>query len=240
VYEVGVSPGRSRSGRPTVLLFDVDGTLIYAGGAGRRAITRVFAERYGHPRLFDEVRFHGMTDRAIVREALGRAGLHCDERTIDDLCAAYLVALADEVPRSTGFTIHPGVPELLDWLSHEDGVAVGLGTGNLRQGARIKLEHARLMHHFTFGGYGCDDEDRPSLIGLGAERGASRLGVPLAQCRIVVIGDTPRDIAAAQAVGAAAVVVETGGFGAADLLAAGAQHAFRTLADEGVRAAILA
>jgi phosphoglycolate phosphatase-like HAD superfamily hydrolase len=234
-----VQPGSSRSAKPTVLLFDIDGTLIHAGGAGRRAISRVFAERYGHPRLFDEVRFHGMTDRAIVRGALGRAGLDCDEPTIDDICAAYLVALADEVPRSTGFKIHPGVAELLEQLGRHDHVVIGLGTGNLREGARIKLEHARLMHHFAFGGYGCDDEDRPSLIGLGAERGASRLGAPLADCRVVVIGDTPRDVAAAQAVGANVVTVETGGFSSADLLAAGAQRSFVTLADDGVIAAIL-
>jgi phosphoglycolate phosphatase-like HAD superfamily hydrolase len=232
VYEAGV-------GKPTVLLFDVDGTLIYAGGAGRRAITRVFAERYGQPRLFDEVRFHGMTDRAIVRGALGRAGVHCDEATIDNLCAAYLVALADEMPRSARFKIHPGVPELLARLGEHDGVAIGLGTGNLREGARIKLEHARLMHHFTFGGYGCDDEDRASLIRRGAERGASQMGVPLGDCRIVVIGDTPRDIEAARAVGADAVVVETGGFGAAELRALGAHHAFATLAEDGVLSAIL-
>jgi phosphoglycolate phosphatase-like HAD superfamily hydrolase len=236
---VGPGQRQTRSGKPTILLFDIDGTLIYAGGAGRRAITRVFAERYGQPRLFDEVRFHGMTDRAIVRGALGRAGLSCDEATIDELCAAYVVALADEVPRSTGFRIHPGVPELLAQLGGHPGVAIGLGTGNLREGARIKLEHARLMHHFAFGGYGCDDENRSSLIRRGAERGAEQLGVPLGDCRIVVIGDTPRDIEAAHAVGADAVVVETGGFEAADLRASGAQHAFRTLAEEGVLPAIL-
>jgi phosphoglycolate phosphatase len=232
VYEVGVR-------KPTILLFDVDGTLIYGGGAGRRAITRVFAERYGQPRLFDEVRFHGMTDRAIVRGGLGRAGLHCDETTIDDLCAAYLVALAEEVPRSTGFKIYPGVPELLARLGQREAVAIGLGTGNLREGARIKLEHAGLMHHFTFGGYGCDHEDRPSLIRRGAERGASELRVSLGECRIVVIGDTPRDIEAARTVGADAVVVETGGFETAELRAHGADHVFRTLAEDGVLSAIL-
>lgn len=222
-----------------MLLFDVDGTLIYGGGAGRRAIARVFAERYGQLRLFDEVRFHGMTDRAIVRGALGRAGLPCDEATIDDLCAAYLVALADEVPRSTGFKIFPGVPELLLRLGEHAGVAVGLGTGNLREGARIKLEHARLMHHFTFGGYGCDHEERPTLVRRGAERGASQLGVLLGECRVVVIGDTPRDIEAARAIGADAVVVETGGFTSAELRANGADHVFGTLAEDGVLSAIL-
>ena len=124
-------------------------------------------------------------------------------------------------------------------IGNQIGMGIGLGTGNLREGARIKLEHARLMHHFAFGGYGCDDEDRPSLVRLGAERGAARLGVPLASCRVVVIGDTPRDVAAARAVGADAVTVETGGFGSSEMVTAGALRSFATLADDGVDAAIL-
>ena len=225
--------------RPTVLLFDIDGTLLHAGGAGRRAITRVFAKRHGEGALFDDVRFHGMTDRAIVRGGLARAGLPCDEAAIDALCAAYLDALAEEVPRSAGFRVHPGVTVLLDALAGRDAVAVGLGTGNLREGARIKLEHARLHHHFPFGGFGCDHEDRATLVGVGARRGAAHLGVPLEECRVVVIGDTPHDVAAARAIGAAAVTVETGGCTAEDLSAAGATRVFPTLAAPGVCAALL-
>jgi phosphoglycolate phosphatase-like HAD superfamily hydrolase len=223
---------------PAILLFDIDGTLLHAGGAGRRAVARVFGEHFARREVFDDVRFHGMTDRAIVRGGLARAGLAVDEAAIDAVCAAYLAALADEVPRSAGFRIMPGAAGLLDALAGRAGLAVGLGTGNLREGARIKLEHARLSHHIAFGGFGCDAEDRAALLRIGAERGARHLGAELGDCRIVVIGDTPKDVAAAQAIGAESLTVETSGFAAAELRAAGATWAFPDLAAEGVLAAL--
>jgi phosphoglycolate phosphatase-like HAD superfamily hydrolase len=224
--------------KPTVLLFDIDGTLLHGGGSGRRAVERVFGERFARREVFDAVRFHGMTDRAIVRGGLVRAGLPADEAAIDALCAAYLAALAEEVPRAEGFRVMPGAAALLDALDGRPGVAVGLGTGNLREGARIKLEHARLYHHFAFGGFGCDAEDRAELIRIGAERGARHVGRDLADCRVIVIGDTPKDVAAAQAIGALSLTVETSGFSAADLLAAGATWAFADLTAAGVLPAL--
>jgi len=223
---------------PTILLFDIDGTLLHGGGAGRRAVMRVFGDQFARGEVFDDVRFHGMTDRAIVRGGLLRAGLPADEAAIDALCAAYLAALADEVPRSVEFRVMPGAPALLDALAGRSGLAVGLGTGNLREGARIKLEHARLYHHFPFGGFGCDAEDRAELLRIGAERGARHLGRPLGDCRIIVIGDTPKDVAAAQAIGARSLAVETSGFKAADLLACGATWAFPDLTAAGVLPAL--
>jgi phosphoglycolate phosphatase-like HAD superfamily hydrolase len=224
--------------KPTVLLFDIDGTLLHGGGSGRRAVERVFGERFARREVFDSVRFHGMTDRAIVRGGLVRAGLPADEAAIDALCAAYLAALAEEVPRAEGFRVMPGAAALLDALDGRPGVAIGLGTGNLREGARIKLEHARLYHHFAFGGFGCDAEDRAELIRIGAERGARHVGRDLADCRVIVIGDTPKDVAAAQAIGARSLTVETSGFSAADLLAAGATWAFADLTAAGVLPAL--
>lgn len=223
---------------PTVLLFDIDGTLLHGGGSGRRAVERVFGERFARGEVFDAVRFHGMTDRAIVRGGLVRAGLPADEAAIDAVCAEYLAALAEEVPRATGFRVMPGAAALLDALAGRPGIGVGLGTGNLREGARIKLEHARLYHHFAFGGFGCDAEDRAELIRIGAERGARHVGSPLVECRVVVIGDTPRDVAAAQAIGARSLTVETSGFSAADLLAAGATWVFPDLTADGVLTAL--
>jgi phosphoglycolate phosphatase-like HAD superfamily hydrolase len=185
------------------------------------------------------VRFHGMTDRAIVRGGLDRLGLAADDATIDAICATYLAALAEEMPRSEGFRVYPGVTAVLDALRGRDAIAVGLGTGNLREGARLKLEHARLDHHFAFGGYGCDHELRPAIIGIAADRGAARLGRTRHECRVVVIGDTPRDVEAALAIGAETVAVETGGIGASELRAAGAAHVFPDLAADGVLAALV-
>jgi phosphoglycolate phosphatase-like HAD superfamily hydrolase len=225
--------------RPTILLFDIDGTLLHAGGAGRRAIARVFREHFGRHEIFDDVRFHGMTDRAIIRGGLERVGLPSDEATIDAICATYLAALADEMPRSEGFRVYPGVAAVLDAVDGRDGIAVGLGTGNLREGARIKLERAALDHHFAFGGYGCDHELRPAIVRIAAERGAATLGVSREGCRVVVIGDTPRDVEAATAIGAETVAVETGGIAASELRAAGATRVFADLAADGVVEALV-
>ena len=221
--------------QPTILLFDIDGTLLSAGGAGRRAVVRIFGDRFARPEVFDDVRFHGMTDRAIIRAGLERLHLPADEDAIDALCAAYLAALAIEIPRSEGFRVLPGVAALLEGLAGRAQLAVGLGTGNLREGARIKLEHAGLFHYFAFGGFGCDAEDRAALLSVGAQRGARHLGMAPDACRLVVIGDTPKDVAAARAIGAASLAVATSGFTTAELMAAGATWAFADLAARGVR-----
>ena len=199
----------------------------------------MFHEPFADPRVVDDVRVHGMTDRAIIRGGLERVGRACDEPAIDAICATYLAALADEMPRSEGFRVFPGVPALLDALAGRRRVAVGLGTGNLREGARLKLEHARLHHHFAFGGYGCDHEQRPEIIRIAAERGANHLGVPFAACRVVVIGDTPKDVEAAHAIGAASVAVETSGISPQTLKTAGATHVFPTLEHARVLDALL-
>ena len=175
-----------------------------------------------------------MTDRAIIRGGLTRMGLPADETTIDGICATYLAALAEEMPCSVGFRVCPGVSELLAGLAGRANLAMGLGTGNLRDGAQLKLARGGIDHHFAFGGFGCDHEDRPTLVRIGAERGAARLGVTLAACRVVVIGDTPHDVAAARALGAESLAVGTGGVAATELVAAGATRMVPDLAAAGV------
>lgn len=206
-----------RSRRPTVLLFDVDGTLVSTGGAGRRAMERAFVARRGTADALT-FSFGGMTDRSIARRGLddGLAPVTDDE--IDRLLAVYLTHLADELPASRGFVVHDGVVDLLDATARA-GVAVGLGTGNVRDGARLKLGHAGLFDRFSFGGFGCDHEDRAALLAVGRDRGAGALGAAPSSCRVVVIGDTPRDVAAARAIGAEVVAVATGGTSAPSLQA---------------------
>jgi phosphoglycolate phosphatase-like HAD superfamily hydrolase len=225
--------------RPTILLFDVDGTLIHAGGAGRRAINRAFAAHTGREDVFRDFSFNGMTDPGIVREGLGMVGRPCEPALMAAILDTYLVALADEVPRASAYRVHPGVERVLDEVAGRDSVAVGLGTGNLREGARLKLTHAGLFRHFAFGGFGCDHEERAELLRIGAARGAERLGVPPAGCRVVVIGDTPRDVAAALALGAEPIGVGTSSFTPDALRAAGASHAFLDLAAPGVLEVLL-
>ena len=110
-------------------------------------------------------------------------------------------------------------------------IAVGLGTGNIEGGARIKLARVALNENFPFGGFGSDHEDRAELLAVGAARGAARLALPRSACRVVVIGDTPKDIAAAHAIDAESLAVATGPFPVDILRDAGATIAVPNLAD---------
>lgn len=239
----------------TVLLFDIDGTLVSTGGAGRRAMIGAFAE-LGAPGALDGVSFAGMTDRAIARAGLRALTAEVTESAIDRVLDAYLARLEAELGRSEGreatddgprgaaedgarYRVLPGVPALLASVRDLPGVAVGLGTGNVRRGAYAKLARGALDAAFAFGGFGCDAEDRVELLRAGARRGAERLGAPLEACRVIVIGDTPKDVAAARGIGARSVGVGTGGYAPADLAACGAHHVFATLAEDGVRGALL-
>jgi phosphoglycolate phosphatase-like HAD superfamily hydrolase len=225
---------------PTVLLFDIDGTLVLTGGAGRRAMVGAFVELHAREDVFEGTSFAGMTDRAIARHGLLAVGHGRDsEAAIDEVLESYLRLLHAELARAEGYTILPGVEALLAAIRGLEGVAVGLGTGNIRRGAAAKLSHGGLFDAFAFGGFGCDAEDRVELLRAGAHRGAAALGAPLADCDVVVIGDTPKDVAAAKGLGARCIAVATGSYGAAELRACGADHAFETLAVEGVLEALL-
>lgn len=205
----------SRS-HPTVVLFDIDGTLIRTGAAGSRALRRTFEALYGAPDAPAKVDVRGSTDRRILREALVHAGETTDEVTLDRTLAHYLGVLADEVARSEGYQVLAGARELVV-AATDAGFAVGLGTGNVERGAAIKLGRSGLHPYFGFGGFGSDSEVRAELIGRGARRGAERLGRSLDACRVVVIGDTPHDVAAARAIGAEVLAVATGGHSSDDL-----------------------
>jgi phosphoglycolate phosphatase-like HAD superfamily hydrolase len=223
--------------RPTVLLFDIDGTLMDSGGAGRRSIERAFARRHGRPDACAAIRFGGMTDRAIARAGLAAIGLDPTPEAIDDLLAAYLAALAETLPTSTAL-VYPGVEAALD-AAAAAGAAVGLGTGNLHDGARLKLSRVGLFERFSFGGFGSDHEHRATLLAVGARRGGAALGAPVEEVRVVVIGDTPKDVAAALEIGAECLAVATGTFSAEELAASGPTHVFRDLAEEGALRALL-
>ncbi|MCP3142428.1 HAD family hydrolase [Pyxidicoccus xibeiensis] len=214
--------------RPTVLLFDIDGTLISSGGAGRRSMDVAFEQLHGRRDACDSFSMAGMTDRAIVRKALRIIGAEDSPEAIDAVIAAYLAHLALEVHKADdqSYRVFPGMREAVKAARLREGFAVGLGTGNVRQGARVKLERVAIYDQFDFGGFGCDHEDRVELIRCGAKAGAARLGAPLEECRVVVIGDTPKDVHAARGIGAECIGVGTGSYTAQDLLDAGANVAY--------------
>ena len=221
--------------KPTILLFDIDGTLITTGGVGRRALEDVFRNRYGRADACAHFRLDGMTDRAIVRQGLSHLGIEPRPEEVEQVLKGYIEILELEVAQadSSIYRIHPGMKRAIEQAVTLPWCAVGLGTGNIRDGARVKLTKVDLYQHFAFGGFGCDHEDRPTLIRMGAERGAKRLNSPLGDCRVVVIGDTPKDVAAAQSIGAECIGVGTGSFSVEELLSCGAHHAFPDLSAPG-------
>jgi phosphoglycolate phosphatase-like HAD superfamily hydrolase len=227
--------------KPTVLLFDVDGTLVTTCGAGRRAIERAFEQRHGTKEILS-FSFGGMTDKAIVRNALVALGRTFAseselEREMDDTLAFYLQVLAEEVAQ-TRIRIHDGMERALDQADARPEVALGLGTGNIRKGAAIKLGCVGIYHRFSFGGFGDDSIDRPTLLMAGARRGAEKLGLPIEDCRIVVIGDTPKDVSAAKAIGAESIAVATGMYDFAELKQCDPTVVFESLADSRADAAL--
>jgi phosphoglycolate phosphatase len=219
--------------RPTVLLFDIDGTLITTGGAGRKALERTFGERYGRQNVFEGFPFGGMTDPAIIRAGLARVGRPYDLEEQAILLDRYVTALEEELRSTTQHRLHAGMRDAVHRCRDREHTAVGLGTGNIVEGARKKLEPLGAYDWFSFGGFGCDHEDRPTLIAKGIERGVQLLGADRRECRVVIIGDTPNDVSAAHANGAEAICVTTGQYSADQLRAAGADMVFASLAEVG-------
>ena len=192
-----------------VLLFDIDGTLIQTGGAGGAALMTAFSDLFGvaDPK---EVPFSGRTDRGIVRNLFHVHGVDDTDANWHRLKDEYLRRLLIYLPQRAGLVL-PGIERLLDHLAAREDVAVGLLTGNVRDGARMKLEHFRLLHHFAFGGYGDHHADRDDVAvreALAASR--EHVGHELAPDQVWVIGDTPFDVRCARAIGARAAAVATG------------------------------
>ena len=226
--------------RPIIALFDIDGTLLRAGGAGRRAVELAIGEVLDG--LDEEVSLHsvefaGRTDPWIVRTALGQYGIAADDALVDEVLRRYVAHLPGELERATAFEVLPGVLSLLTHLSGRDEIIMGLGTGNTEPAAYAKLARGGLDSFFEFGGFGSDHSDRSELLRAALNRGVERSGTRAEGVRVVVIGDTPHDVAAAHAIGARCIAVSTGGYDAAALLAAGAGLVAKDLRAPAVLAA---
>jgi phosphoglycolate phosphatase len=215
-----------------LLLFDLDWTLIYTGGAGVRALNSAFKLQFGIPEAMKKISPDGKTDPAICREMI-KVHMSREPTSIEiqKLCRGYLDALAQEVPQGPGYKILPGIPKLLETLAAMDTVLLGLGTGNLEEGARIKLTRADFMKYFQFGGYGSDAEDRPDVLRKAVERGSEIAGRAFAPREVVVIGDNIRDVQAGQAIGALTVAVASGPMSSEELASGKPDHLFADLAD---------
>jgi phosphoglycolate phosphatase-like HAD superfamily hydrolase len=215
-----------------LVLFDIDGTLVLTGRAGVRAMTRAMAEVFGVEGAFNDISMAGRTDWYLLSIALSQAGQTLNPSEFERFRAVYVRFLEEEVlERGEGRKgIMPGVRDLLDTLASRDDVLLGLLTGNFVEAARIKLEHFDLWRYFRCGAYGDDAEDRNALVPVAVERARASDG-RRAFTRVVVIGDTPHDIACAAAAGATSLAVATGGFDVDSLRSAGADVVFEDLGD---------
>ena len=221
-----------------LILFDIDGTLLWTNGAGRRAIHRALLDEMGTAGPIDGYRFDGKTDPQIVRELLELAGhpeYQSDDR-ITAVCRRYVDLLTAELAKPTQTTrIYPGITDLLAALEpyEADGRAlVGLLTGNVESGATLKLRSAGLdPGRFVVGAFGSDSHRRSELPAVAAGRAARRTGRRFSGADIVIVGDTPDDVACGRPMGARTVAVATGFYDTTALRAAGATHVFENLSD---------
>ncbi|MCK4912020.1 MAG: HAD family hydrolase [Thermodesulfovibrionales bacterium] len=213
-----------------ILLFDIDGTLIDSGGAGRRALERSFSEIIGVENAIDGLRLAGKTDPLILREALEGNNISPTEDLISMLKVSYIENLKEQIVLADK-SLKPGVSRLLEALSSNDHKHMGLLTGNIAEGARIKLEPFGIFDYFSFGAYGSDEEDRDSLLPYAQKRYTEITGKAASGEQFVVIGDTPRDVDCAKPYGAMSIAVATGFHTEEELRAAGANVVLGDLTD---------
>ncbi len=216
-----------------VVLFDVDGTLITARGAGRSALGRALEETFGARGPIETYDFRGKTDPRIIRDLMLAAGVaEARIQALMPAClAAYAVALAEAVGDGSRVQTLPGVAELVRALGARGDLLLGLLTGNVETGARLKLGPTGLWPYFRVGAYGSDDPDRTRLPAIAAARVERLTGAPVSMAQLTIIGDTPLDVECARACGAVAVAVATGQHGFDELRACGPDLIFRDFGD---------
>lgn len=217
----------------SLLLFDIDGTLLLSGGAGVRAMTRTFETMFGVHDAFASSDLAGRTDTFILSNALRRAGLPDTPDTHQQFRDAYVAVLREEIrqPTQSGFGLMPGVQALLDALHDCEPFHLALLTGNFEVAAHVKLAHFGIDRFFPWGAFGEESAHRDDLARLAVHRAESRLVPPPARARAVVIGDTPHDVTCARAIGARALAVATGGYSLEQLKHAGADLILPDLSD---------
>jgi phosphoglycolate phosphatase-like HAD superfamily hydrolase len=220
---------------PKLVLFDIDGTLVWTGGAGRSAIGRALLDEMGSTGPIDGFRFDGKTDPQIIVELM-RAAHHPyaeSQRHVQAVCRRYLELLTEALDeRRAAIRLYPGVAQLLDAVEARPDAVMGLLTGNLILGAGLKLRAAGLdPERFRVGAYGSDSPERAALPAIAAERAGSIMGRAPHGEEIVIIGDTPADMTCGQGVGARAIGVATGRHPVDELTAAGGSAAFATFED---------
>jgi phosphoglycolate phosphatase len=215
-----------------LVLFDIDGTLVLTGGAGVRGMARAFADLFAVPDAFATLHTFGRTDSWILSDALALHGIPDDLATAQRFREAYIAHLRSELeqpgPRKG---VMPGVRVLLDSLAARGDVYLALLTGNYEDAARLKLEYFDLWRYFPCGAFGDDAPDRNRLLPQAIEKVRECGGPDVVADEVMVIGDTPLDVACAAAGGAHSLAVATGVYSVSDLAQAGAEIVMDDLSD---------
>ena len=216
----------------TLLLFDIDGTLVLTGGAGSRAMTVAFAELFAVHDAFRDIPIPGRTDSWILSDAFTLHGLRAEPHHRSRFHDVYLNHLAIELEKPHARKmVMPGVRPLLDALASRNDAFLALLTGNFEAAARAKLEYFDLWRYFACGAFGDDAPDRNGLLPKAIARVAACGGPSVPAQQAIVIGDTPLDVACAAASGAPSIAVATGSYSVEQLRQAGADVVFEDLSD---------
>jgi phosphoglycolate phosphatase len=217
-----------------LVLFDIDGTLLLTGGAGMRGMNRAFEETFRVKGAFDGIPMPGRTDSIILADALARLSLETAGDALERFRERYYAFLREEIERpGPGKGVLPGVQPLLDALHARPDVFLAVLSGNFSGAARIKLEYFGLDRYFACGAYGEDATDRNALVEIAVGRARSAGAPPVGPRDVIVVGDTPLDVACAVAAGARSVAVATGGYSVDALRRSGAEVVFATFRDTG-------
>ena len=216
-----------------LVLFDIDGTLITSRGAGRRAMRTAFERVFGTAGGIDHYDLRGRTDTRIVHDVMAAEGWDATRvrERLDDFFEAYVGGLTAVIGDGRHVVMLPGVAGMVVRLDRGAGIALGLVTGNIEEGARIKLLPTGLWPRFQVGAYGSDHMDRRRLPSLAARRAHARLRCEFSAEGVIVFGDRPHAVECAGGFGAVAVAVATGQYPREQLLAEGPDHFFEDLGD---------
>jgi phosphoglycolate phosphatase len=221
-----------------ICLLDIDGTLILTGGAGQTAFARTLALDFGIKEIDGRVQFAGRSDRAIAMDLFRSHGVEPSGENWLRFCAGYLTRLEQALATHQGHVL-PGVGELLSTLVARGDVAVGLLTGNVREGARRKLSFYGLWEHFPFGGFGDEHVERCDIAAAALEAARLHLNGTRGLGQVLVIGDTLHDISCGRSIDARCIAVPTGHTTADELRTGNPDVLVETLADTAPILALL-
>jgi phosphoglycolate phosphatase len=216
-----------------LFLFDIDGTLLTAPGAGRQALARALETTFGTRGPIDTYDFRGRTDPRIVRDLMRAAGVADEviDARLTECFGIYLAELETIIGDGARVRVMPGIAEIVRTLARRDDAVVGLLTGNIEGGARLKLRPTGLWPLFRVGAFGSDHIDRRELPAVACARARAVTARDFPFARVTIIGDTPLDVDCARACGATAVAVATGQHDAAELAACAPDHLFSDFSD---------